>query len=258
MSTLETFLSSGVFAFMLVFVRVGTGIMLLPGFGDFFVPQNVRLLIALALSLVLAPVVAPSLPSPVPGGPQLAVLIVAEFVTGLFIGTVARIFMTALDTAGMMVSMTSGLGSAQMFNPAFATQGSLVGAFLSISGVMILLAADMHHFLLRALVGSYTFFPVGGLPDTGSMAEQIARTVSASFLTGIQIAIPFIVLSVMIYVGMGVLSRLMPQIQVFLIAVPVQIVITLLAFSLVVSSMFLFWAQSYESSLAGFLRGLGG
>lgn len=258
MQTFETFLTSGVFAFLLVFMRLGTGLMLLPGFGDFFIPQHVRLLIALALSLVLAPVVAPSLPSPVPGGSQLLVLIGAEFVTGLFIGTVARIFMTALDTAGMMISMTSGLGSAQMFNPAFATQGSLVGAFLSISGVMILLAADMHHFLLRALVGSYTFFPVGGLPDAGSMAETISRTVSASFLTGIQLSIPFIIVSVMIYVGMGVLSRLMPQIQVFLIAVPVQIVITLLAFALVVSSMFLFWAQAFESGLTGFLRDAGG
>lgn len=258
MQTLETFLSTGVFAFLLVFVRIGTGVMLLPGFGDFFVPRNLRLYIALGLSLVLFPVIAPSLPSPVPGSAQLAVLIASEFVTGLFIGTVARIFMTALDTAGMMISMASGLGSAQMFNPAFATQGSLIGAFLSISGVMILFASNMHHFLLHALVSSYEVFPVGGIPDAGGMAETISRVVSASFLMGIQLSIPFVLVSMMIYVGMGVLSRLMPQIQVFLIAVPVQIIITLLAFSLVISAMFLFWEQTFADGMTGVLQQAGG
>lgn len=258
MQTLETFLSTGIFAFLLVFVRIGTGIMLMPGFGDFFVPQKIRLHIALGLSLVLFPVIWPSLPSPVPGAAQLLVLIASEFVTGLFIGTVARIFMTALDTAGMVISMASGLGSAQMFNPAFATQGSLVGAFLSVSGVMILFASDMHHFLLSALVGSYQIFPVGGLPDVGDMADTISKVVGASFQIGVQISIPFVLISVLIYVGMGVLSRLMPQIQVFLIAVPVQIVITLLAFSLVVSAMFLFWEQRFFDGMTGILQQAGG
>ena len=100
--TIQTFLTQGVFAFMLTFARIGAAATIMPGIGDSFVPQNIRLYIALGISLVLMPMVAPYLPNPMPSTAGLLVLIGGEFIIGIFIGTIARIMMTALDTAGMV------------------------------------------------------------------------------------------------------------------------------------------------------------
>ncbi len=256
-SLLETFLASGILAFILTFVRMGTAVMIMPGLGDSFVPERLRLLIALALSFVLFPMTMKYMPAQVPGTFMLLMLIIMEFVIGLFFGTIARVFMTALDTAGMVISTSSGLGNAQVFNPSLAMQGSLVGAFLSVTGVLILFATDLHHLLIMGLLESYTLFPVGAIPDSGSMAELLARTISASFSIGVKIGAPFIVLTMLIYVGMGVLSRLMPQIQVFLLAIPLQILLSVITLILTMSAIFIYWAGQFEEGMIFFLKAAG-
>lgn len=251
--TLQTFLVTGVFAFILTFVRIGTALMIMPGLGDSFIPQNIRLMMAFGLSLVLAPLVQPFIPNPVPTTMMLFVLITAEFVIGLFFGTIARILMAALDTAGMVISLSSGLANAQLFNPSLATQGSLVGAFLSVTGTLLIFVTNLHHLLIYGLVESYQFFPVGDIPQAGSMAELVSRAVATSFLIGVQMAAPFFILSILIYVGMGVLSRLMPQVQVFLLALPAQILLAMVTLTLTVSGLFLFWLSRFEDGMMFFL-----
>jgi flagellar biosynthetic protein FliR len=255
MGLLEEFIVTGVFAFILTFVRIGAAITIMPGVGDTFTPKNIRLYIALGLSLVLAPLVQDKLPSPVPDGAVLFVLIIMEFIIGLFIGTIARVLMVALDTAGMVISLASGLGNAQLFNPAFATQGSLIGAFLSVTGMVLLFATNMHHLLFYGLVESYEMFPVGSVPDSGSMAELMMRAISSSFMVGVQIAAPFLVVSMLLYIGMGVLTRLMPQIQVFLLALPLQILLSMVTLSLVISAAMLFWLSRFEQGMMFFYGG---
>jgi flagellar biosynthetic protein FliR len=255
---LQEFLVSGVFAFIIIFVRFGTALMIMPGIGDSFVPNNIRLYIALGFSLALTPVLQPMVPSPIPAFGTMLVLILIEFVTGLFIGTIARILMMALDTAGMLISLASGISNAQVFNPSLAVQGSVFGAFLSVMGVTLLFVTNLHHLLLLGLVESYEMFPIGGVVDTGSMAELMARAVSASFMTGFQISLPFIVISLLLYIGMGVLSRLMPQMQVFMIAIPVQIMLALVTLAITLSASMLFFISRYEEGMVYFLSQSGG
>lgn len=251
-SLLQEFLTSGVLAFMLAFTRIGTAVMIMPGLGDSFVPERIRLHIALGLTLALFPLTMPHMPSPVPGTFALLSLVFAEFIAGLFFGTIARILMMALDTAGMVLSTSSGLANAQLFNPALAMQGSLMGAFLSVTGVMILFAMNLHHLLIGGLVESYKLFPVGAVPDAEGMAQMTSRAVAESFAIGIKISAPFMVLTLLIYVGMGVLSRLMPQAQVFLLALPLQILLSLVALTMVISSIYLFWASQFEEGMMFF------
>ncbi len=257
MLSLEEFLVTGVYAFMLIFTRLGTAMMIMPGIGDSFVPKNIRLMMSLGMAFVLTPVVQQYVPSPVPAVPVLFSLILMEFVIGLFIGTMARIFMAALDTAGMIISMTSGLANAQVFNPASASQGSIAGAFLSMTGVVLLFVTNMHHMLIYGLVESYTMFPVGGAPETGSMAQLVVAAFSGAFLIGFQIAIPFVVVAMLLYIGMGVLSRLMPQVQVFILALPVQIMLSILTLMLILSSAMLFWLGKFEEGMVFFLTSAG-
>ena len=251
---LQEFLTVHVFAFMLVFTRLGTAIMIMPGVGDSFVSNRIRLHFALALAFVLFPMLVPFIPDPLPSTIGLFMLILMEFIVGLFFGSMARIFMSALDTAGMAISTAAGLANAQVFNPALAAQGSLVGAFLSVTGIVMLFATNLHHLLFMGIFESYAFFPVGAIPDVGSMAELISRAVTTSFAVGVKIAAPFIVLSILIYTGMGVLSRLMPQIQVFLLALPMQILLALVLISIVLSAAMMYWVAQFEAGMIFFLR----
>jgi flagellar biosynthetic protein FliR len=257
-SALQEFLTTGVFAFTIIFVRIGTAFMIMPSIGDSFVPARVRLHISVAISFVLFPLVMPYVPDPLPTTFALFMLILMEFIVGVFFGAIARIFMIALDTAGMIISTASGLGNAQLFNPSLATQGSLVGAFLSVTGILLLLATNMHHLLIMGVVQSYELFPMGTIPDVGSMAEFMSRAVAASFEIGVKLSAPFLVLTLLIYAGMGVLTRLMPQIQVFILALPIQILISLVALMIVFSSFMMYFLTQYEQHMVFFLRSAGG
>lgn len=256
-ATLETFLAGGVLAFLLTFTRVGTAVMIMPGLGDSFVSDRIRLHIALAFSFVLFPFIMPYVPKPLPDFAGLVLLIAQEMMIGLLIGTVSRIFMTALDTAGMLISAQSGLANAQVFNPSLASQGSLIGAFMSVTGVLILFATNMHHLLIRGIVDSYNAFPIGQMPLSGDMADVISRAVSASFLIGVKLATPFVVLTLLIYVGMGVLSRLMPQVQVFILALPIQLLLSILTLFFVLGAMFSLWLSHFEQAMVFFFSNAG-
>jgi len=256
-SVLEEFIVTGVFAFILTFVRVGSAVMIMPGLGDSFVPARIRLHLGLGLTLALFPLLIPHMPSPIPGTFTLFFMIGIEFMIGIFFGTIARIFMTALDTAGMVVSLQSGLANAQVFNPSLATQGSLMGAFLSVTGVVLLFATNLHHLLIMGVLESYQLFPLGVIPDTGSMAELMARAVSSAFMIGFKISAPFVVITLLIYVGMGVLTRLMPQVQVFLLALPIQILLSLVTLTLVLSAGLMYWLHQFRDAM-GFFLSIGG
>lgn len=249
MSPLQDFLTTSTLAFMLTFVRMGTAMMIMPGVGDSFTPQHVRLLIALALSFALFPLVVDKIPTPLPSTFILLSLILVEFLVGTFFGTIARVFMMALDTAGMVISTSSSLANAQVFNPSLATQGSLMGAFMSITGVVMLFTLNLHHLLIAGLLETYELFPIGFVPDLGSMAQIMARSVSSAFAIGVKIGTPFILITMLVYVGMGVLSRLMPQVQVFLLAIPAQILLSLSTLMLVLGAAFTYWAQQFEQGL---------
>ena len=256
-NALQEFLAVNAIAYMLTFTRVGTAIMLMPGIGDSYVPIQIRLHFAIGLTFILFPLTLPYIPDPLPATFGLFILILMEFIIGIFFGAIARIFTMALDTAGMTISVSSGFANAQLFNPALASQGSLISAFLIITGIVLMFVTGMHHLLIRGIFESYEAFPIGALPDTGSMAEMIARSVAAAFQIGIKIAAPFLVMSLMIYVGMGVLSRLMPQVQVFLIALPLQILLGLIILSISVSATYLFWLTEFEEAMVFFLRSTG-
>jgi flagellar biosynthetic protein FliR len=253
MSDLETFLTTGVFAFLMAFVRIGTAIMIMPGIGNTFVPPNVRLYFALGFAFVFFPVIQPRLPAEVPGAGLMMTLLVFEFIVGMFIGMISRILMSALDVAGMIVSTQSSLANAQLFNPAFASQGSIIGTFLTLAGMTLLFTTDLHHLMLIAIMQSYDIFPIGQSLDIGSMTELLTNAVSGAFSIGVQITAPFFVLVLLVYTCMGVMSKLMPQVQVFMIAMPGQIWIGLVTLAMVFSGMMLVWLDYFSKGMQFFL-----
>jgi len=224
---LAELLPNQIFALLIVFVRLGSAMMLLPGFGEAYISPRVRLLLALAVTVVVQPALPPVIP-PLPASPTaLLLLVLGEAFVGLFLGSVARILMAALSVGGMMIATVTGLANALTNDPTAAQQGSIAGSFLSTLALLIIIVLDLHHLLLRGVVESYQVFLPGQSILVGDFANMITQVVAKAFLLGFQIASPFIAIGLIFNLGLGLLSRLMPQMQVFFIAIPLQILIGL-------------------------------
>ena len=250
---LAAFVVDEVFAFLLVLVRVSAAFMLLPGIGDVYVSPRIRLLFALTVTLVVLPTLLDTLPAVPETILALAVLLVGEILIGLFIGVIARALLTALEVAGTVASMTTSLANAQVFNPAAAVQGSLVSGFFLVAALVLIFATDLHHLLLMAVIGSYRLFPPGEMPPINDMAQVVATLVADGFTVGVQLAAPFLVVALVVYTAMGLMSRLMPQMMIFFVALPAQIITGIGVLLVVFSSVMLVWLEYFQSSFLDLL-----
>jgi flagellar biosynthetic protein FliR len=251
---LEQLLSAEIFSAFLVFCRLGAAFAILPGIGETFVAMRARLLLAIAVSLLLSPVVASSLPA-LPASPITLIMIIAQEIgIGLFLGVVARTILAALQTAGMIVGFQTGLSSALVFDPNFSGQSAVTAAFMSMIGMVLIFATNSHHVMLSALADSYVSLPAGRLPPLDDLVGAVVRVTGDSFSLGVRIAAPFLVFGVVFFLGLGLLARLMPQIQVFFLAVPLQIVLGLGVFVLTVTIGMAVFIDSFRNSLLAFGR----
>lgn len=246
---LVDFVGGNLFAWLLVFTRIGAAMMFLPGIGETFVSTRARLLLGLAIALLLAPLLGPQLP-PMPTQPaSLMALLVTEATMGVFLGVVVRLMITALDFAGQIISLQMGIGSAQAFNPAMSTQGSLPGTMMGTLALVLIFTTNLHHVFITGLVASYNLMPPMNLtPGPGyhpfqlaAMTQSFTSIVGQSFNVAIMVAAPFIVLGTIFQASMGLLARLQPSLQIYFVAMPIQVYFGLLVFAVLIGSMMSLW-----------------
>ncbi|CAA2107826.1 hypothetical protein MBUL_04357 [Methylobacterium bullatum] len=217
-------------AYLLTFARIGTLMMLLPGLGEQSVSPRIRLAFALLVSLILFPMVRPLLPmqGAALAAPGLISLLIGELLIGLVLGLTVRMVLAALQTTGVIVSQQLGLSYAMTVDPTQGGQQAALGNFLMMLGITLILATDLHHVALDAIGRSYVMLPPDGVLAMGEAAQLALRAMARGFLLAVQISAPFIAFGILFNVGLGVLSRLMPQMQVFFIAVPASVLIGML------------------------------
>jgi flagellar biosynthetic protein FliR len=239
--------------FLLVFARTGTMVMLLPGLGEQNISPRLRLTIAVMLAAVLLPLHRDDYHiDPGALGPAI-VMLIEEIIIGAVLGLTARLTISALEVAGSVIAQQLGLGFVTSVDPTQGEQGIILGTFLTMLGITLFFATDMHYLVIAALNDSYTLFAPGEVPSTGDVAALMTKTVSGAFRIGIQLSAPFLAFGLLFNLGLGVLSRLMPQMQVFFIALPLSILIGFLFLILVLGSMmgiFLDYAGGVLSVLA--------
>lgn len=249
---LGTVLSLNLFAFFLIFARMGTAIMLMPGFGETNVSSRMRLVFALGLSFVILPMIGPRLPRLPAEATDFMMILGGEMIVGLFLGTVMRLMMAALQVAGTVAASEMGLSNVLAPDFASAQQGAIASSFLVVVALVLIFASDLHHLMLRGVISSYGLFIPGELPPFGDFADAISRAVARSFLIGIQMSAPFIVVGLLLSIGMGILSRLMPQVQVFFIILPLQITLGLLVLAAVLAAIMAWFVAGFEEMLTAF------
>jgi flagellar biosynthesis protein FliR len=224
-------------AFMLTFARVGAMLMLLPGFGERMIPARARLVIALVVSLMMVGLVRPLI-GPIPTDTFMALaLLVHEVLVGLFIGMTVRFVATAMATAGTIVAQQIGFGFVTQVDPTQGGQSLLLANFMTLLGVAVVFAMDLHHLAIGAVYDSYRLFRPGAELPVGDFVRAGVEIFASSFTLAIKIAAPLIVLGLVFQIAMGILGRLMPQLQIFFLAMPIQVVAGFLLLAALMASI---------------------
>jgi len=224
-------------AFMLVFARVGAMVMLLPGLGEANIPVRIKLAIALLLTLIILPLHRAAYQIDMQSVTALLILMFHEIVIGVVLGATARVTLSALQVAGSVIAQQLGLGFVTAVDPTQGQQGLLIGNFLTILGMTLLFATDSYYLVISALNESYRIFAPGVMLPGGDVAALATRAFAAAFKIGLQLSAPFLVFGLVFNIGLGVLARLMPQMQVYFVGVPLSIMIGFLIFALVITTM---------------------
>lgn len=223
-------------AYAFVFCRMGAALMFLPGFGDQTVNVRARLMFALVVSVALGD--AYGAPAMLTGGFWPAVTVIAtELTVGVFLGLAARLAIAGLQTAGAIIAAQISLANAMSFDAVSAQQGAVPANFLAMTGVVLLFVTDLHHLMLAGIAASYETFPPGAPLPVDGFAEAVAILVADGFGIALAIAAPFVLVGITVSLCMGLLSRLMPQVQVFFIVMPLQIAVGLGLLALTLGTM---------------------
>lgn len=251
---LERLLEVEVYSFFIMFVRVGALFMLAPGLGEQSFPRNARLAAALLITGVMYGPLHGTLPEPPASIFGLAWLVIRELIIGLTLAVVGQIIMAALHVAGTIQGMVNGLAFAQQFDPTQGVQAALSATFFRMIGVTMLFITGLHHMMLEALFDSYRLLPPTEMMPAGDYLDLIVSQIANTFQLGVRLASPFIVYALVFYSALGISARLMPQFQIFFLAMPLNILISFVVMIIVLPGMMLAFLAAFEERLSVFLQ----
>ena len=210
-------------SFLFVFSRVGAILLFAPILGSAQVPSRFKVGLALVFSILIYPMVKTEiLPEP-RGLFDLAVHISTDAAIGLAIAFAVRMIFTAVQVAGTVVDFQMGFGVVNVIDPQTQAQVSVTAQFQNILAVLIFLAADAHHFIIGAVVESFTLINPSQVDFSNVTPGYILQIFSSMFLTAVKIAAPIMAILFFLSVGLGLVARAVPQMNVFIVGFPLQI-----------------------------------
>ena len=227
--------------FFLVFIRVGAILMFMPVFDSKSIPLFFKVALAFATSMMLFPMLGlESLP--VFGNVfLLGVRVIAEILIGLVIGFAIKLIFAGIQLAGQLAGYQMGMALANVMDPASSQQVPLLAQFTNLFGLLIFITINAHHWFIKALKHSFEIVPPLSASFSGSLMAQIIQMSGNVFVIGIQVGAPVIAAMLVTSVAFGLIARTVPQMNVFIVAIPLKIGVGLLflGFSLPYFSAFL-------------------
>jgi flagellar biosynthesis protein FliR len=221
---------------LLVFLRVGAFLAVLPFFSAVNFPMPVRAALAALTAALIVPLLPPA-PIAHLGLAPLVLVLVREIAAGLLLGFIARMIFYAADLAGSIIATEMGLNMAPMFNPLSQTQTQAPGTILFLLASVVMLTLDLHHWILVGFQRTYAWLPIGGAHLSSSLFTCVIRHTSQVFFVTVQITAPLIAMSFIITVVFAVIARAVPQMNVFVESYTFRIVGGLLVFGLTLQLM---------------------
>ena len=218
--------------FLLIFIRVGVILFILPFFNSRSIPNLCKVGLTLIIALLLHPLTAKQLtafPTTVLG---IAHLIVGELVVGMILGLVVQVFFEGVRIMGQLVGFQTGFAITNILDPQSGTQVSILSNMAYLMAMVLFLVLNGHHILLNALRESFEIVHVGGLNLSRHMLPELVKHVGEMFIIGIKIGAPAIAALIFTKVIFGLITKLIPQMNIMIVAFPLQIFIGLLFFGI--------------------------
>lgn len=207
-----------------VFIRLSTFWITAPMLGQ-HVPALTKIGISGLLAILVFPFIAPGAqPETLP---ELGMQVLAESITGLIYGFVVNMVFAAIYLSGQFIDVPMGFGMVNIFDPQTDVQVPLMSQFHRILAVLLFFAINGHQAFFRALVESFALIPIGGVQITGGVVEGVVRIFASLFLLGLRIALPIMGAILLTDVALGIITRAVPQINVFIVGFPVKIAVGL-------------------------------
>lgn len=209
--------------FLLVMVRFSGLMVSAPFLGSSNVPLTAKVGLSFFGALLITPTI-PLLAESLPVAPlAFSVLAVGEFFIGLMVGFVVGLVFASVQVGGQIMDLQTGFGMMNVFNPALGTQFPIYGFFLFILAVLYMLVTNLHHVMIIGFAHTFDVIPIGGFMAEPALLWEISRWGDAMFIDGLIIAAPVAAAMMLAYVTMGLIGRVIPQIQLFVVGFPLTI-----------------------------------
>ncbi len=241
--------------FTLVLIRVSAIVISMPVVGNQAIPARVKAGFALMIAVIVAPVVVvPDSMESVQTIP-LMIRMAGELIIGFIIGISAQFLFAAVQLAGQLIGFQMGFAIVNVVDPLSSAQVSVIAQFLFFVALLLFLAVDAHHIFIYGIVESFRVVPIMTFQVSGALTEAIMNHAKTIFATGLTIGAPVMVLVLLSNVGLGLVARTVPQINIFIVGFPLKIGIGLIAIGITLPFMGHVIATSF-TAFSSILRGL--
>lgn len=237
----------------LIFCRIAALIATVPGFAESYLFDRAKLTFSIVISLILTPILKNYLPNI--NSDELALIayyICTEIMIGAFMGLTIRLTIQFFQVAGAIISMLSGLSAATAFDPGQNSQGAIIGQFYIMVMLLLIFMNDLHYSYLYALIDSYNIFNPQDNYNIGEFTNSYITSVNKSFYMALKLSAPFIVVSLCSNLGAGILSKLMPNFQVFFVLMPIQIFLVISVMYITLSYVVKFFLEYFQDVMSFF------
>lgn len=217
--------------FALMLIRISACFVVMPIFGSRLVPAPAKVLLCLVMTLLVFPLLKAGFVGTTASLKEdIVVLALREALLGVFLGFLTRAIFWGVEIAGQILGFTMGFSAVQLFNPAFGEAGTMMEQFETILATLLFLAINGHHMLLEAMYRSFDLAPLGILSVNVKAMASVTLLVQEVCVIGVKLAGPMIAVILFLNVALGMVGRAVPQINVFVVSFPVNILVGLFVF----------------------------
>jgi flagellar biosynthetic protein FliR len=220
---MDALLVEKLLGFAMVLTRISAFLLVVPVFSWESVPMMIKVSAALLLSFFFTLVNPQAVTAEQASAVQAMLLLAGEATYGLALGAIANILFAAVKLGGRIMEDQMGLSMAEILDPMTEERGQPLASLLEMIFIIAFLAANGHHLLIKVIQRSYELFPAGKIPTVGVLAGNMLEATSVMLTAGLRIAAPLLAALLVLLVALAILSRIVPEMNIFFISFPLRI-----------------------------------
>ncbi len=241
-----------VICFMMVLSRVGGIFAAIPVFGGHGVSLRIKIFTVFMITLVCFPLLSVAAPQVPSDAFTLALLALSEVMIGLSLGFITQVIFAGVEFSGQIIGMQMGLTISQIIDPTRGTQIQMMSVIQTLFATLAFLSLNIHHLFIRAIMDSFKVLPLGGWHLNGELVHFLVTRTADIFIIGVRLAAPVMVALLLANVALGIMARAFPQMNIFMISLPLHIGLGLIILGMTLT-MFFHVLQVSFGQLAGYI-----